>query len=129
MEVILASHAHHVPQVGLPQIEPVTKAIKLKTNPDGAKLFDIKKKFLFLKIKPQIDNKVIEENIPSEIHAAGTWTYIILTASLCLQSSGDKTNASTKPIESITMNKKRTYLGALEVNWKILFGSKSLNIS
>ena len=44
MEVILESHAHQVPQVGLPQIEPVTSAIILKTNPEGAKLFEIKKK-------------------------------------------------------------------------------------
>ena len=50
MEVILASHAHHVPHVGFPQIEPVTKAIILKTNPEGAKLFDTKKKFIFLKM-------------------------------------------------------------------------------
>tara|TARA_Y100000748_G_scaffold218557_1_gene183602 strand:+ start:259 stop:477 length:219 start_codon:yes stop_codon:yes gene_type:complete len=72
MEVILASHAHHVPQVGFPQIEPVTNAIILKTNPDGAKLLDIKKKFLILKIYPIIDKNVITEKIPSEIHAAGT---------------------------------------------------------
>ena len=26
--------------------------------------------------------KAMNENIPKEIHAAGTWTYIILTASL-----------------------------------------------
>ena len=32
--------------MGFPQIEPVTRAIILKTNPDGAKLFEIKKKFL-----------------------------------------------------------------------------------
>ena len=37
MDVILASQAHHVPQVGLPQIEPVTNAIILNTNPEGAK--------------------------------------------------------------------------------------------
>ena len=72
IEVILASQAHHVPQGGFPQIDPVTKAIILKTNPEGAKLLEIKKKFLFLNTKPQIDNKVIEENIPSEIQAAGT---------------------------------------------------------
>jgi hypothetical protein len=47
MEVIRASHAHHVPHVGLPQIAPVTKAIILKTKPEGAKLFDIKKNFYF----------------------------------------------------------------------------------
>ena len=51
MDVILASQAHQVPQVGFPQIDPVTNAIILKTNPEGAKLFEIKKKFLFLKIK------------------------------------------------------------------------------
>jgi len=72
MEVILASHAHHVPHVGLPQIEPVTKATTFKTKPDGAKLFDIKKRFLILKIYPIVDKKVIVEKIPSEIQAAGT---------------------------------------------------------
>ena len=84
MEVILASQAHQVPHVGLPQIEHVTNAIILKIKPDGAKLFAIKKKFLFLKINQLIDKKVILEKIPKEIHAAGTCTYIILTASLCL---------------------------------------------
>tara|TARA_B100001564_G_C20056502_1_gene410007 strand:- start:11 stop:253 length:243 start_codon:yes stop_codon:yes gene_type:complete len=79
MEVILASHAHHVPHVGLPQIEPVTKATIFITKPGGAKLLDIKKRFLILKMYPTIDIKVIEEKIPSEIQAAGTWTYIILT--------------------------------------------------
>ena len=47
IDVILASQAHHVPQVGFPHIAPVTKAIILKINPDGAKLFDIKKSFIF----------------------------------------------------------------------------------
>ena len=50
IDVILASQAHQVPHVGFPQIEPVTNAIILKTNPEGAKLFAIKKKFLFLKM-------------------------------------------------------------------------------
>ena len=48
------------------------KTIILNIKPDGAKLFDIKKKFLFLNIYPIIDKVVIKENIPSEIHAAGT---------------------------------------------------------
>ena len=47
-------------------------------------IFKIKKKFLFLKTNPLIDKKVIDEKIPKEIQAAGTCTYIILTASLCL---------------------------------------------
>ena len=56
----------------------------LKTSPEGAKLFAIKNKCLFLKINPLSDNKVIEEKIPNEIQAAGTCTYIILTEWLCL---------------------------------------------
>ena len=47
-----------MPHVGFPQIEPVTSAMTLKTKPDGAKLFAIKNKFLFLKINPIIDKKV-----------------------------------------------------------------------
>ena len=39
----------------------------------------IKKKFFILKIYPDIEKIVIAEKIPSEIHAAGTCTYIILT--------------------------------------------------
>ena len=39
------------------------------------------------------------------------------------------TNASTNPMLNTTTNKNKTYLGALDVILKILFGSKSLNIS
>ena len=38
------------------------------------------------------------------------------------------TNPSTKPILNTTINKNKTYLGAFDVNLKILLGSKSLNI-
>ena len=79
IEVILASHAHQVPQVGFPQIEPVTKAIILNTKPDGAKLLAIIEKFLFLKIKLTIERRAINEKIPRDVHAEGTCTYIILT--------------------------------------------------
>ncbi len=72
MEVILASHAHQVPHVGFPQIDPVTKAINVKSIPDGARLFEIKIKFLFLNTKTEKDNNAIVENIPKEIQAAGT---------------------------------------------------------
>tara|TARA_B110000881_G_C18435349_1_gene443071 strand:+ start:92 stop:310 length:219 start_codon:yes stop_codon:yes gene_type:complete len=72
MDVILASHAHQVPQVGLPHIEPVTSAIMLNKNPDGAKLFAIKEKCLILKIKTPKDRIEIIENIPKDSHAAGT---------------------------------------------------------
>jgi hypothetical protein len=61
-----------VPQVGFPQIEPVTNAIILKINPEGAKLLAISAKFLFLKTKLPTDNKAKLENIPSDIQAAGT---------------------------------------------------------
>ena len=72
IDVILASHAHQVPQVGLPQIDPVTKAINVNNIPDGAILLEIKIKFLFLKINTKTDKMAIEENIPRDIHAAGT---------------------------------------------------------
>ena len=45
---------------------------QLNIKPEGAKLLEIKKKFLILNIYPTIDNKVINENIPREIHADGT---------------------------------------------------------
>ena len=35
-EVSRASHTHHVPHIGLPQIEPVTSASAVKTAPIGA---------------------------------------------------------------------------------------------
>ena len=72
MDVILASQAHQVPQVGYPQIDPVTSAMILNTKPDGARLFEIKKKFLILKTYPMTDKKVITEKIPRLIQAEGT---------------------------------------------------------
>ena len=39
MEVIRASHTHQVPQVGLPQMEPVTRAMKVSAAPMGAQAF------------------------------------------------------------------------------------------
>ena len=36
VEVILASHCHHVPQVGIPHIDPDTSAIKVVIAPIGA---------------------------------------------------------------------------------------------
>ena len=40
-------------------MDPVTNAMTLKTNPDGAKLLAIIEKFLFLKIKFIIESKAI----------------------------------------------------------------------
>jgi hypothetical protein len=53
-------------------MEPVTKAIILKTRPEGAKLFAISEKFLFLKTKLPIESNAINEKIPRDIHAEGT---------------------------------------------------------
>jgi len=36
--------------------------------------------------------------------------------------------ASTNPIDKTTINRKKTYFGALDVIKNILFGSKNLNI-
>ena len=60
-------------------MDPVTKAIIQKTKPDGAKLLDIIGKFLFLIIKLINERIPIIENIPSDVQADGTCTYIILT--------------------------------------------------
>jgi hypothetical protein len=39
VEVKRASQTHHVPQVGLPHIDPVTKATRVKPAPNGAAEF------------------------------------------------------------------------------------------
>ena len=44
----------------------------VNNNPIGARLLLIKKKFFNLKIKLNIDKKVINEKQPSPIHADGT---------------------------------------------------------
>ena len=81
MDVSLASQTHHIPQVGFPQIEPVTIEIKAKIHPMGAKLFASKGINLILKIKFKIDAIPINAKLPKEINEAGTCTYIILTES------------------------------------------------
>ena len=72
MDVNLASQAHHVPQVGCPQSEPVKMATKLKVNPIGAKLLYIKFTLLILKIKLIIQRKLIEAKQANDIQADGT---------------------------------------------------------
>ena len=39
MDVMRASQTHQVPQVGLPQMAPVTRAIKVRAAPMGAQAF------------------------------------------------------------------------------------------
>ena len=63
----------------MPQIDPVTNAIILNNKPAGAKLFEIIINDLFLKTKIKKDKIAIIENVPKDIQAEGTWTYIILT--------------------------------------------------
>ena len=64
---------------------PLPDGLTIKNSPiEGLGLFTniaIKKNTLFLKRITIIDRVAIKENIPSEIHADGTWTYIILTES------------------------------------------------
>ena len=56
----------------------------LNISPEGAKLLAIVEKYLFLKTICPKDKKAINENIPTDVQADGTCTYIILTLSLCL---------------------------------------------
>ena len=83
MDVNLASHTHHVPQVGCPHNEPVTIAKQVNIKPNGAILFVTMNKFLVLKIKLAIDNKAMQVKEAKPIQADGTCTYIILTLSPC----------------------------------------------
>ena len=72
MDVSLASHAHHVPQVGCPHKEPVAIAKQVKSNPMGAKLLLTKKEFLILNKKFNIDSSAIKVKHDRPIHAEGT---------------------------------------------------------
>ena len=49
-EVSLASQTHQVPQVGLPQIEPVIKVARVREAPRGARALDIISASVCLKI-------------------------------------------------------------------------------
>ena len=72
VEVRRASQTHHVPQVGLPQIEPVVKTSKTKLIPIGAAAFyNIPEIFArqIMLIKPHMAMKM---NIDSPIIADGT---------------------------------------------------------
>ena len=79
MDVNLASHAQNVPQVGCPQIEPVTIDIKQKVKPMGAILLNNINAFLNLNKKFKIVRKLITEKHARAIQDAGTCTYIIRT--------------------------------------------------
>ena len=72
METILASHAHHVPQVGFPHIDPVIIDKHVKTNPMGAMLFATRIKFLSLKINIKRDIAAIQVNEAKLIQDEGT---------------------------------------------------------
>ena len=83
IEVILASQTHHVPHVGLPQIEPVIRVARVKQAPSGAHaLLIISAKVCLKTIEKKLQPAIIEY-IPRESHAHGTWIYIILTVSPC----------------------------------------------
>tara|TARA_B110001450_G_C17197896_1_gene310141 strand:+ start:234 stop:458 length:225 start_codon:yes stop_codon:yes gene_type:complete len=72
IDVNLASHTHHVPQVGCPHKDPVTIARQVNINPKGAILLVIKVRFLILKTKLAIDKKAIQVKEAKPIHADGT---------------------------------------------------------
>ena len=71
-DVNLASQTHHVPQVGLPHIDPVINVASVKLAPIGAQALEIISASVCLKtieIKLQI---AITEYTKSENHAQGT---------------------------------------------------------
>lgn len=82
-EVNLASHAHHVPHIGLPQIAPVTKVKTVKTAPSLQDANKITSYTFTCHISEMTADIKTTEYANKDIHALGTWTYIILKASPC----------------------------------------------
>ena len=53
-EVSRASQTHHVPHIGFPQREPVTRAMKVKAAPMGALALAIASATLIRQINPTV---------------------------------------------------------------------------
>lgn len=76
-DVKRASHTHHVPHIGLPQVAPITRAIKVKTAPTGAIDAAIQSATLSFHIKPINAAQAIPIYATIDIEAEGTCTKII----------------------------------------------------
>src|SRR5690606_16723898 len=77
IKVMRASQSHQVPQVGLPQIEPVTNARKVKAAPKGAAAFNVIKQTLIRQTKPTRPQKAINKYTACAKNAEGTWIKIM----------------------------------------------------
>ena len=128
IEVSRASQTQKIPQVGLPQREPVIIEIKQNTEPTGAILFAINGRILTLKIKVVIDAIPINPKQPMAIKDEGTCTYIILTEFPCTESGGEVISALISPtiITEIIIIIKTVKIFLF--NKRILFGKKFLSI-
>ena len=82
-DVNLASHAHHVPHIGFPQIAPVRRVNKVKSAPSLHEASKITSYTFTCHIKDTIAEKKTTEYANKEIQALGTCTYIIRKASPC----------------------------------------------
>ncbi len=71
-EVNLASHTHQVPQVGLPQMDPVIRAESVKHAPTGAQDLDIISARVCLKIMETKLQTAIKPYIIRDNQAQGT---------------------------------------------------------
>ena len=78
VDVIRASHCHHVPHVGIPHIEPDIKAIKVTNAPTGAIDLIIYAANLTFQIKKIPAAIAITIYKLWDRNEAGTWRYIIL---------------------------------------------------
>src|SRR5689334_12919671 len=72
-EVSRASHTHQVPQVGLPQNEPVHSARKVNIAPVGASARASIEAMRALNIQPIAAQNAIARYRTIDIQAAGTW--------------------------------------------------------
>ena len=97
IEVSLASQTHHVPHIGLPQIEPVTRVSRANKAPTGAMDLDKISARGCLQIMKKIEQTASKRYENRASQALGTWTYIMRTAEPCTMSSGLLKSAKKTP--------------------------------
>src|SRR5487761_2031603 len=82
-EVRRASQVHQVPQVGLPQIEPVTKVIKVNAAPIGALAIASTSDNFIRHTRAMNPFAAMNRYANRLIHALGTCTYMMRNESPC----------------------------------------------
>ena len=82
-DVRRASHAHHAPHMGLPQIEPVTNVVNVKEAPITAAAVLRRWAILIRQISPIAALKAMKTYMNIDIQADGTCTNMMRYPSPC----------------------------------------------